>query len=202
MKRMLILTVTLLAVLFNPGFAQEVDRRLGEARAAYEAGNLEAARFALQQALNDIDLAIGQEILAVLPDRLGDMGAAAAEDQVSSAGMGYAGLFLSRTYTNNGDASVNLQLVADSPLLAGINTILALPMIAADSNQKRIRVGGYRALLQKNEGQDGRVSYDVQIPFGSSLMTLEFKGVEDEGAVTSMAGTIPVDQVSRLISGN
>jgi hypothetical protein len=201
MKKLLIFTMVLLAGFSIPGYTQEVDKRLGEARAAYESGNLEAARFALQQALNDIDLAIGQEILAALPDRMGDMGPSEADDQVSSSGMGYVGLFVSRTYQNDGDASVRVQLMGDSPLLAGINTILALPLIAGDSNQKRIRVGGYRALLQKNEGEGGEISYDVQIPFGSSLMTLEFKGISDEGVVTSMAGTIPVDQVSRLISG-
>lgn len=202
MKKLLIFTMVLLVGFSTPGFTQEVDKRLGEARAAYESGNLEAARFALQQALNDVDLAIGQEILATLPDRMGDMGPTTADDQVSSAGMGYAGLFVSRTYKNDENASVRVQLMADSPLLAGINMILALPLIASDSNQKRIRVGGYRALLQKNEGTGGEVSYDVQIPFGSSLMTLEFKGIGDEETVTSMAGTIPVDKVSRLISGS
>ena len=202
MKKLVIFTVVLLAGFSIHGYTQEVDKRLGEARSAYESGNLEAARFALQQALNDVDLAIGQEILAALPDRMGDMGPMTADDQVSSAGMGYAGLFVSRTYQNDGGASVSVQLVADSPLLAGINTILALPLIASDSNQKRIRVGGYRALLQKNEGTGGEVSYDVQIPFGSSLMTLEFKGIGDEDAVTSMAGNVPLEKISRLISGS
>jgi hypothetical protein len=199
MKTIRFFAVLMLLCISGASFAQDVDKRLDEARSAYGAGNLEAARFALQQAMNEIDIAIGNEVLSVLPSRMGEMAAVTDEDQVSSVGMGYAGLFVSRTYRRGEAASARLQVIADSPLLAGINTILALPFIAGDSNQKRIRVGGYRALLQRNEGSDGEVSWDVQIPFGSSLMSLEFKGIPEENAVTAMANTIPIEQVAKLV---
>lgn len=199
MKTFRIILIMLMLCVSSSVLGQEVDKRLEEARSAYGAGNLEAARFALQQAMNEIDLAIGKEVLAVLPSRMGELGAVTADDQVSSAGMGFAGLFVSRNYKGTGDASVELQVIADSPLLAGVNTILALPFIGGDSNQKRIRVGGHRALLQRNESEGGQVSWDIQIPFGSSLMSLTFKGIREESAVTGMADTIPVDQVARLV---
>ena len=179
--------------------AQEVDQKLDEAQAAYRAGNLEATRFALQQAMNEIDLAIGREVLGLLPASLGQMHMIETDDQVGSASMGFAGLYVHRYYRSDGDASADLQILADSPLLAGINAILALPSFLGDSNQKRIRVGNYRSLLQKSEDSSGQVSWDIQVPFGSSLLTLQVKGVDSEQAVIDIANTIPVDQVARLI---
>lgn len=182
------------------GLAQDVNKHLDEARSAYGAGQLDAARFALQQAMNEVDLAIGKEILKVLPAKLGQMPFVESDDNVTFGAGGYAGLYLSRVYKASETSSVNLQIIGDSPLLAGINTILSLPLIGAgDPNQKRIRVGNYRALMQKSTNDEGAVSWDIQVPFGSSLMTLQYQGISEEKAVTDMANTIPVDQVARLL---
>lgn len=198
-KNLLVLMIVLLSAFSGVVRAQEVDKYLGEARSAYSAGQLEAARFALQQAMNEVDLAIGKEIMKVLPAKMGQMSFVETEDNVSFATGGYAGLYLNRYYREGETRSVSLQIIGDSPLLKGINAILSLPMIGGDPNQKRIRVGNYRALLQKNTGSEGEISWDVQVPFGSSLMTLQFSGVDEEKAVTDMAGTIAVDQVARLL---
>ena len=180
--------------------AQDVGSRLNEAQSAYSSGNLEEARFALQQAMTEVDLAIGREVLELLPRKLGNMSAVESSDQVASASLGYAGLYLQRQYRSDQTASADLQIIADSPLLAGVNAILALPLIGAgDPNQKRIRVAGFRALMQRSEDSSGVVSWDIQVPFGSSLMTMQFKGIDNENDVAAMANTIPVDQVARLI---
>lgn len=179
--------------------AQEVEQRLNEAQSAYQGGDLEAARFALQQAMNEVDLAIGREVLQLLPSKMGDIGYDESDDQVGSAAMGFAGLYVNRTYKADENTSVNVQIIADSPLLAGINTILSLPFLGSDSNQKRIRVGNYRSLLEKNEGSEGMVSYDIQVPFGSSLLTLNYQGINDENTVVDMANSLPVDQISKLL---
>jgi hypothetical protein len=179
--------------------AQEVEARLQEARQAYNAGNLDVARTALQQAMNEVDLAIGREVLKVLPATMGDMPAQTPSDEVASAAMGYAGLYVQRTYGQETAPSVSLQVLADSPMLAGVNALLALPILSGDANQKRVRVGNYRAVLQKSPREDGPPDWDLQVPFGSSLMTLSFKGIDEEGRVLELANTVPVDQVARLI---
>jgi hypothetical protein len=195
-----VLSICMLVMIAWPAFSQNVESALDEAQTAYRSGNLEAARFALQQAMNEVDLAIGREVLALFPDQLGPMPKADTEDQVASASMGFAGLYVQRAYrSSDGGASAELQVLADSPLLAGINAILSLPSFVSDANQKRIRVANYRALLQRNEDSTGTISWDIQVPFGSSLMTLQVSGMEDENAVVTMANTIPVDQVARLI---
>ena len=180
-------------------FAQDIENQLNAARMAYSAGDLEGARFALQEAINAVDLAIGEEIMELLPERMGEMSYNPDEDQLGVANMGFAGLHLSRRYGEADKPSVEVSLIADSPLLAGINAILAMPFIASDSDQKKVRVGGYRGLLQKSEGEDGEILWDLQIPFGSSLLSVAFRGIPEENTVIDLAATVPVDQMAAII---
>ena len=179
-------------------FAQDVSGRLGEASSSYKSGDLQGTRFALQQALNEIDLAIGQEILKLLPTKMGKMEATGEDGNYSASTMGYAGLFVSRAYKSGEELSSNIQIISDSPLLAGLNTLLALPMFASDPNQKRIRVSGYRALLQRNVSDEGITNWEVQIPVRSTLITFNCTGIATEKEVTDMVNTIPVEQIARF----
>jgi len=194
-KKLIILTVAFFAI---PGIfiqAQEVTASLDEALSSYKSDNLEDTRFALQGALREINQAIGREILAILPDEMNGMSKVEAGDDVTGVNTGFAGLFISRAYTAEGrDASI--EIVSDSPLLAGINTILAMPgFMTSDENQKRIKIEGYKALLTRNTDNEGMVSYDLQMPFSGSLLTFQCTGIEDENEVIGMANRIPVDEI-------
>lgn len=178
---------------------QEVETSLNQAKAAYGAGNLEEARYSLQQAINQIDLALAQEILNLLPPQMGDMPFTDEDETVGSAAIGFAGLFVSRTYRSDESTSATLEIMADSPMLAAINTILALPMIGSDPDNKRIRIAGYKGLLQKQEDDIGTVNWALQVPFGASLMTINFEGIQDEKKIMEMANTIAVDKIAAML---
>lgn len=178
---------------------QNPETNIREARTAYGSGDLDAARFALQQAINEVDLIIGKEIMKLLPEKMGELAFSEADDVLGAGTLGLAGFHLSRSYARGQSKNVELSIMADSPLLAGINAILAMPSFAADPNQKRVRIGGYRGLLQKSESEAGVVNWDLQIPFGSSLLSINFKGISDETTVTNMAATVPIDKIARLI---
>lgn len=193
------ITTLMITCLFTAGItAQNVPAQFDEARSAYSAGDLQGARFALQQAINEIDKAIGAEILKILPTNLESMTMVEAEDNVTAASLGYAGLYVSRNYKADDKKSASIQIISDSPFLAGVNALLALPMFGSDPNQKRIRVGSNRAILQRSQDETGIVSWDIQIPFGSNLLTFNCKGFESEKAVTDLANLIPVDQIAKL----
>ena len=180
---------------------EDVDSKLSEAKSAYKGGNLDDSRFALQQALDALDAVIGKEILTLLPDKMGDMVADEKSDNVTGSSAGFGGIYVNRDYADSENKiSSSFQLISDSPLLKGINAILAMPgiMTGSDPNQKRIKVDGYKSLMQKNEGDDGSVSYDVQIPFGNSLITFHCEGVSSESDVEAMANTIPVSKIVKL----
>lgn len=196
MKKKLIILIVVFFVI--PGTfiqAQDVTASLDEALSSYKSDNLEDARFALQGALREINQAIGKEILAILPDEMNGMSKVEAGDDVTGINTGFAGLFISRAYTAE-DRDASIEIVSDSPLLAGINTILAMPgFMTSDENQKRIKIEGYKALLTRNTDNEGVVSYDLQMPFSGSLLTFQCTGIEDENEVIGMVNRIPVDEI-------
>ncbi|MBE0662955.1 MAG: hypothetical protein IH597_10875 [Bacteroidales bacterium] len=177
--------------------AQDVNAQLSEAKSSYNSGDLQSTRFALQQAINEIDKAIGAEIMKILPTSMGDLSFIESSDNITATSSGFAGVFVSRSYGAEDETNASLQVISDSPMLAGVNALLAMPMFVSDPSQKKIKVGSYRALLQKTEDENG-VSWDVQIPVRSTLITLHTTGIDTEKAVTEMAGTIPVDQIAKF----
>jgi hypothetical protein len=179
------------------GLGEEAS--MAAARRFYGAGDLDGSRFSLQQAMNDVDMAIGKEILGLLPATMGSLPFIEGDEVIGSGAMGFAGMYVSRTYRSSDmKPSIGFQIIGDSPMLAGINTILALPVIGSDPNNKRVRLAGYRGMLQKSES-DGEVSWDLQVPFGSSLLSVSFSGIPEEKAVMEMANTIPLERISKLV---
>jgi hypothetical protein len=196
MKKILILIAVMIITAMGISLtAQEVTASLDEALSSYQSENLDDARFALQGALVGINQAIGQEILAILPDEMNGMAKIEAGDDVTGVNTGFAGLFINRSYAAE-ERNASIQIVSDSPLLAGINAILAMPgFMTSDENQKRIKIDGYKALLTRNSDSEGVVSYDLQIPFSGSLLTFQCSGIDDEDVVIGMADRIPVDEI-------
>lgn len=77
--------------------AQDFDKNIATARSSYSSGNLQDSRFAMEQALRDLDMAIGKEVLKVLPTKLGTLSANEKEDNVTGTG-NYVGLYVQRYY--------------------------------------------------------------------------------------------------------
>ena len=65
MKQLFIAFILITA--FSSGFAQDFAKRVSEARTAYSAGKLDDARFAMQQALQELDMASGSGSLVFHP---------------------------------------------------------------------------------------------------------------------------------------
>lgn len=195
MKKLIISTLMFVLCLGFQVKAQDVQEKLNEAGASYSSGDLENARFALQQALQGINQAIGKDILALLPDNIGGMDKIIENDNVTGVTAGFAGIFVNRNYKGeNKDASV--QIMSDSPMITAINAMLAMPsFINSDPNQKRIKIENYKALLTKSVTAEGEVSYNIQMPFGSSMFTFACNGIPDENEVTNMLKNIPVDKI-------
>jgi hypothetical protein len=176
--------------------AQDFTAKLNEAQSAYKSGDLENARFVLQQAMSDIDQAIGKEVLAAMPTSIGGMGVIKERDNVTGTGMGIAGLYVNRYY---GDTTKNasVEIVSDSPMITALNAMLAMPAImnTADPNQKRIKIAGYKAMMQKSTDDSGDVSYNIQMPFNTSLLTFRCEGINSESEVISLVNSLPIDKI-------
>lgn len=181
---------------------QKVEGNLAEAKSAYKSGNLEETRFALQQALNEMEVVVGNEVLKILPLKMGKYAYVPEEDNVLGMSGSFGGLTVSRTYgSGEGEEGVKISIVSDSPLLSGINALLSMPLIGGgDPNQKRIKIDGYKGMMTKSDGTEytNLMVYDIQVPFGSSLLSITCIGINNESEVLSMSNTVPVSKIVEL----
>lgn len=182
--------------------AQEFEKSLASAKTAYNSGNLEDARFNLESALREVDAAIGREILKILPTTLGGMASDTKNDQVTGMSGGITGgLYVQRTYGIEQDKNATIDIISDSPLIMGINAILTMPVImnTGDSNQKVVKVQGYKSLLTREVGDNEQTTgYLLQIPFASSLLSLDYTGTISETEMLKHAEAIPLEKIVRL----
>lgn len=197
MKKIYIL---LAALMLSIGLqAQEFDKNLASARTAYASGNLEDARFAMQQMLNDIDIIVGREMIKLLPAKMDAMTAVTKNDNVT-ANTGLAGVIVHRDY-GTGDKTALIDIMSNSPLVGSINAILSLPFVgnSGDGTQKVVKVQGYKGMLQKNVNTEtNQTDFTLQIPLSSTLLTFTVNN-STEADVLRMANTIPVNQIVKLV---
>ena len=189
----------ILFLISTTSFGQDFNKNVVAARNSYAAGNLEEARFAMQQMLNDLDMAIGREVLKMLPTKMGLFSSNASNDNVT-ANTGLAGVAIHREY-GSGEKILNLDLMSNSPLVASINAILSIPFIgnSGDGTQKVIRIDGYKGMLQKAVDEETKkTDYTLQVPIGSTLLTFTAPDTSEE-EVIRMANTIPLSQITKLV---
>ena len=198
MKNIFILVLS--SIFSFSGYAQsDLDAAMGAAESAYSSGDLDDARFKLMQVMEELDKTIAKMILDELPKKMGNM-VPTEEDEYTGNVTGFTGLYIHRRYENpeNPEQSVEVTLLNDSPLMAGVNAFLNAPIIGGltGTGRKRIKVDGYKGSLQKSEGYDD--VYDVNFPFGQSLLTLNFIGEKDENAILGMVNTLPVSKIAQV----
>lgn len=201
MKNVFLCLITIGLCMTMMAEAQEFDKSLASAKSAYNSGDLEDARFNLENALREIDAAIGREILKVLPTSLGGLNSDSKNDQVTGMSGGLTGgLYVHREYGNQ-NKSATVDIISDSPLMAGVNAILSMPMImnSGDSNQKVVKVQGYKSLLTREVDENNQTSgYQLQTPFGSSLLTLDYNGAISEADLLKVANSLPLEKIIAL----
>lgn len=181
--------------------AQDFDKNMATARSSYAAGNLEGARFAMEQLLSDLDAAIGKEILKMLPAQMGTLKTNAKDDNVSGSSGGMAtGLYVHRTYGLDPKTAA-LDIINNSPLMNSIGMILNTPLMGSmmkDENQKTLKIQGYKSLLTKTlDSETGKTSYELQIPMNNTLVTLKVDDT-NEAEITGFANAIPLAKIAQL----
>lgn len=180
--------------------AQDFAKDMATAKSSYNAGKLEETHFALLQAMQEVDIIIGKEVLKLLPPKMDTMSVNTKDDNVT-ANAGLIGCTIHRSYgTMNKRA--DLSIISNSPLVQMLNTFLNTPMMGgmmSDGNSKIVKVQGYKARLEKRPGSaDDKNDYEIQVPLGSSLITFTVDDCTDT-QILAMANTIPLQQVAKLI---
>jgi len=141
----------------------------------------------MEQMLRDLDLAIGKEILKLLPLKAGALAANEKADQVTGGSAGGLGLMVHRDY-GTAPKTANIEIINNSPLINSIQSILTMPVIGGmvrDENQKVVKVQGYKSLLNRTLREDGKTDYELQVPMNNTLLTVRM--IESsEGDITSL----------------
>ena len=195
MKKFVLLTICSLTLIWASA-QEDFNKQLAAARTAYTSGKLDDSRFAMQQMLQDLDMITGKEILKVLPPKMQDQNANIAKDQVTGAS-GFTGVIIHRDYGAD-DKNITLEIISNSPLITGINALLALPLIGNTGDNKVVRISGYKALIQKVTGDNNRTDYELQLPMNATLITLKAPGYTQD-QVIAMANSLPVAQIAKLV---
>lgn len=180
------------------GSAQNFSTAIGTAKTAYSAGKLEDAHFALQQAMQEIDMIIGKQVLTLLPSKLDTYTANSKDDNVTS-NVGFIGTTIHRSYGT--DDNVDLSIIGNSPLVTTLSALVNTPLIGgmmSNGNNKIVKVQGYKGQLMKDDAGSGQLTYTLQIPLGSSLITFVGKNTTDSQMMT-WANAIPFGQIAKLV---
>lgn len=188
-----------LMVWANMAHAQDFSKNMAAAKSSYASGDLENSRFVMQQMITDLDMAIGKEILKLLPVKFDAMNANTKTDNVS-ANTGITGVVVHRDY-GAGEKICNIDIMGNSPLVASINAILSIPFIgnSGDGSQKVIKVSGYKGVLQKSvDSETSKTDFTLQIPLNSTLLTFTISN-STEADVLRMANTIPVADIAKKV---
>lgn len=168
-------------IIFNAVAQDEVHARLNEAKGSHKAGNLEEARYSLQQSIAELDVLICKEIMAVLPTEAAGLSYVADDDYVSGNTLGIVGSSVQRNYQQE-DKYVKFNLMNNSPMLSMITAFLTNPLFAvADGSQKQIKIAGHKSVLQRNSEEDG--SFTIQVPLNQSLLTFEYNKFTEQEAI-------------------
>jgi hypothetical protein len=179
--------------------AQEFDKNLASARTAYSGGNLEDARFAMQQMMNDIDVIVGKEMLKILPAKFDALNSNAPNDNVT-VNTGFTGVLIHRDYGKDPKTAA-LDIMSNSPLIASVNAILSIPFIgnSGDGTQKVVKVQGYKGVLQKTvDTETNKTNYTLQVPLNSTLITIAGNDT-NEAEILRWANTIPMGEIAKLV---
>jgi hypothetical protein len=198
MKKVIMVLITIFSVLIVSA-QTDFKSYVASAKSAYSGGQLEDAHFSLQQALGELDIIIGKEVLKILPTQLESLNSNSKSDNVTATA-GFIGATIHRDY---GDTTkkAEIEIISNSPLLGTLNAFLNMPLIGGmmhDENTKILKVQGYKSRMERTDAGNGKYNYKLDIPFTNALLTLNATN-SNEAEITNMANKIPLQDIAKLI---
>ncbi len=209
MKKLLL--SALLGVFSMSLFAQgQAETYINEALNNVKAKQYKAAQLSLQDAINEINSYIAQEVLAQLPAEIDGLKAQISDDQSNSAAMAFmgGGTTITRKYEGaDSRKNAEVSIVANSPLVGTMTALMGNPMMSNSANQKSIRVGTRRGILKKDinteyddNGTEKQVTnYELQVILGQTLVTVKGQGFETEQAFTAFYQKIDFEKIAKTL---
>jgi len=185
-----IATLLLAAAIVSGAHADDVTDQINEALKAYQNHDSQTAIAALDAASSLLRQARAEGLKKLLPAVPSGWTADAAESGAVAAAMLGGGTTASRTY-HNGSQRVEVQIMADSPMLQGMAALLNSPL-AAMGGMKTVVIGGRR--MSYNESDN---SYTTLV---ADKVIVKLDGNKDtpEPSLKSFIGAIDFAAIEKL----
>lgn len=197
-------TIALLAFGLQIMAQSQAETYIKEAQTYLAAKDYKNAQMSLQDAINDLNLMLGQQIAESMPNEIN--GLVASDDASNSGGMNIpgVGMTISKSYRHptkkENDAEV--QILANSPMLAAMNMYINNPAMSGQG-YKSIRVGTRRAILKSEMsdfygdggGSKQIRSTEIQIPLSQTLITINLRGFATEAEELAFAGKLDIEKL-------
>lgn len=178
-------------------YADETIDQIDAAKQAYQAGQLRQAVQELQFALSQIQEKLDQEYTKLMPGPLEGWSAEVPQAQTAAIAMMGGGTQVSRRYSR-GDRgeSVELRILADSPLLQVMSMMLSNPMMMrSEPGTKPYRLGKHRGLIKN---QTGSMEWEINLMVsGRILVQAVGQGMQVSQALEDYLKTLDLEAVER-----
>lgn len=174
--------------------ADDVTDYINEALQYYNEGQYSEAVSSLNFAEQLIQQKKSSGLEAFLPEPLKGWNAESATSQAAGSAMLGGGISAERQYTK-GESYIQIQILADSPMLQGVLMMMSNPMFATSDGGKLERIGKQKAIVKFDAGnKEG----DIQIVVANRFMvSIDGQGVSKK-EMTDYANAIDYDKMAQL----
>jgi len=200
-----ILILFIIVLSFNAFGQSQADAFIKEAQGYLAKKEYKQAQLSLQDAINDINNILAQQIATSLPAEINGL-KAAGDGEINTAAMGMmgGGIQISKSYNHPSkkENEAEVQIMTNSPMMSAMNMYITNPAMMGQG-YKSVRVGSYRAILKSetqdfyddNGGSKPIRSTEIQIPLTQTLITLNLKGFASEAEEIAFATKLEVDKI-------
>jgi len=200
-----ILILILFALSFKAIGQSQADTYIKEAQAYLAKKEYKQAQLSLQDAINDLNNILSQQIAESLPLEINGLKASGDSDVNPGAmGMMGGGMMISKRYANPAkkENDADIQIISNSPMMSAMTMYLSNPSMMGQG-YKSIRIGSRRAIM-KTETQDfyddnGNSkpirSSEIQIPLTQTLITLNLRGFANEADEIAFATKLDIEKL-------
>lgn len=180
----------------------QAETFIKEAQEYLQKKEYKQAQLSLQDAINDINILLAQQVDESLPNEINGL-TADGESEIGTGGMGMigGGMQIIKRYRNdsNADNEAEVQILANSPMLSTMTMYLSNPGMLG-SGYKSVRVGTNRAIfkteLQDADSGDAKMrSTEIQIPLSQTLITINARGFASEQDELAFANKLGLEKI-------
>jgi hypothetical protein len=186
--RLLFAAALLMAAAIPAHAADDIADAIDQARKAYQAGDLAAAKQQLDMASQLIGQKNAEALVALLPEPLPGWQGEKPQTQAIGAAMFGGASAANRSYTNAKGDDVEVSITGDSAMLMSLMPMLNNPAMAGAMG-KLIRVGSQRA-IQTHDG-------DIMMLVNSKFV-INIRGSADTAAKLAYAKAVDIAKLSKM----